>query len=123
MRTLPDELISRLRQEFSADNLGATATLAHEASWNAPNPLGLFVVTTVLRHLEAHWDVPNFGDQAGMTEPALSDMEGRLRPPLLDYLWHVDEGPMDCEVERQLLNALVIALFKWTAEGPSPRPY
>ena len=119
--TLLDELMRRLRRDFLAANLGAAATLAHEASWNAPSPLGLFVVTTVLRHLESHWDTAAWRDQAWMTPEALDDMEARLRPPLMDYLERAS-GSIDCSEELQLLNALVKALFKWTSEGPDPRP-
>ncbi|MDP9237273.1 MAG: hypothetical protein M3P30_07745 [Chloroflexota bacterium] len=42
-------------------------------------PLGLFVVTRVLRILADQWDVPDLGDEAWMTQRALVDMEERLR--------------------------------------------
>ena len=118
---LHDELMLLLRQDFLAANLGTAATLTHEASWNAPSPLGLFVVTTVLRHLESHWDVATWGDEAWMAPDAVADMEARLRPPLLDYLEKAAH-PLDCSEELSLLNTLVQALFQWTAEGPAPRP-
>ena len=122
MRTLLEELIRRLTQEFSADNIGSAATFAHEASWNTPAPLGLFVVSTVLRHLEDQWDISTLGDQGWMTAEALADMEDRLRPPLLDYLGHLNASPLECADELRLLNVFVDALFKWTAQGPDPRP-
>ena len=117
-KPLLDELMRRLRQDFLAANLGPAATLAHEASWNNPSPLGLFVVTTVLRHLEGHWDVPTLRNQAWMTQEALADMESRMRPPLLDYLAKASNASsLDCTEEMALLNAIVQPLFRWTAEG------
>ena len=121
-RTLLEELAHRLRQDFSADNLGSAAALAQEGSWNSPSPLGLFVVTSVLRHLEQHWDVATLRDQAWMSPDALLDMEARLRPPLIDYLQRAGGQDLDCSEEARLLNAVVAALFRWTAEGPDPRP-
>ena len=120
MRTLHEELIARLRQDFSAANLGSAATLAHEASFNASNPLGLFIVTTVLRHLQRHWDEENLRGQAWMTQSALTYMEDRLRPPLLNYLEQTDQETLTCSEKSDLLNAIVRALFKWTVEGPDP---
>lgn len=122
-KTFLEELTRRLRQGFLADNLRAAGTLAHEASWNAPSPLGLFIVTTVLRHLEEHWDLSGLGDEASMTAEALADMEGRLRPPLLDYLTKASASALDAAEEARLLNAIVRALFAWTAHGPNPRPW
>lgn len=116
------ELQIRLKRGFSADNLDSAATLAFESSWNDPNPLGLFVVTRVLRILEDHWDVPNLRDQAWMTQRAIAFMEDHLRPPLLQYLDQVSTGELDAARELRLLNDIVQALFKWTAERPDPRP-
>lgn len=120
-RNLLDELKHLLRQDFTAANLDRAINLAFDSSWNAPSPLGLFVVTRVLRILADQWDVPDLGDEAWMTQPALMDMEERLRPPLMDYLSAADDG-LDADAELQLLDAIVRALFKWTAERPHPRP-
>jgi hypothetical protein len=122
MTTLHEELISRLRQDFLAANLGPAATLAHEASWNEPSPLGLFVVTTVLRHLEEAWGVAEDRDQAWMTSAALTDMESRFRAPLIEYLEKSGSGNLECAEELLLLDEIVKTLFKWSAEGPDPRP-
>lgn len=120
-RNLLDELKHLLKQDFTATNLDAAANLAFDSSWNAPSPLGLFVVTRVLRILGGQWDVPDLGDEAWMTQRALSDTEERLRPPLMDYLSAAGED-LDSTRELQLLNTIVRALFTWTAERPDPRP-
>ena len=120
--TLLDELKRLLKRPFLASNLDAAAILAFESSWNAPHPLGLFVLTRVLRILKEHWDVAYWRDQAWMTQDAVTDMEDRLRPPLLAYLEAAgsrDLAPVD---EVRLLETIVEALFKWTAERPNPRP-
>jgi hypothetical protein len=111
-----------LGQGFTADNLGSAATLAFESSWNAPSPLGLFVVTRVLRILADHWDVDDSHDQARMTSEALVDMERRLRPPLVGYLEAIDQGRLEAAAELDMLDAIVRALFEWTAERPDPGP-
>src|SRR5262245_42943735 len=71
---LYDELKRRLSLDFLAGNLDFAATLAYELSWNAPRPLGLFVVTRVLRVLAEAWRVDDEGDQAAMTTDALAFM-------------------------------------------------
>jgi len=121
-RTLPAELAYRLGQAFTADNLGAAATLAFESSWNATSPLGLFVVTRVLRVLADHWDADESHDQARMTSGAVADMEARLRPPLVAYLEAIAKGDLEAGAELDMLNAIVRALFEWTARRPDPRP-
>ena len=81
----------------------------------------MFVVATVLRHLEAHWNVPDMGDQAWMTASAFADMERRFRQPLLDYLDRAQDPLLDYQEESRLLNGIVQTLIQWTAEGPNPR--
>ena len=118
----PEELKRRLSQRFSADNLSSAATLAFESSWNHPHSVGLFVVERVLRILAEHWDVAYSRDQAWMTNEASVDMENRLRPPLFTYLDALDDPLLDSSAEMRLLRDIVDALFRWTAEGPDPRP-
>jgi hypothetical protein len=120
--TLYAELKQLLSHDFSADNLGRAANLAFEGSWNADHPAGVFVVTRVLRILEDQWDVQNSAGQAWMTAQSVRVMEQRMRPPLIEYLSALDADSLAPDAELGLLNAIVLALFKWTAERPSARP-
>ena len=120
--TLYAELKQLLSQDFSADNLDRAANLAFEASWNSVHPAGLFVVTRALRILEDQWDVQGLRGQAWMTAESVRAMEQSMRPPLSEYLSALDAGGVARDVELGLLNAIVVALFKWTAERPEPRP-
>lgn len=117
---LYEELKRRLNQDFSAANLDSAATLAFESSWNASRPLGLFVVTRVLRILADQWDLPNLRDEAYMSQDAVSFMEESLRSPLMRYL-EAASRDLDGAIELQFLNDIVLALFKWTSERPPAR--
>lgn len=120
--TLLEELKRLLNQPFLTANLDAASILAFESSWNTNHPLGLFVLERVLHILSDHWDVDYWRGQAWMTDEAFKDMEARLRPPLLAYLDAAESGSLTPTEELTLLNAIVSALFRWTAERPNPRP-
>ncbi|HEX5480021.1 MAG TPA: hypothetical protein VFY79_09915 [Dehalococcoidia bacterium] len=57
-----------------------------------------------------------------MTHAALDEMEARMRPLLIAYLDALDAGELNEAQELRALNAIVDALFEWTAERQAPRP-
>lgn len=117
-----EELKRLLRLPFLTDNLRAAATLSSEASWNSSHRLGLFVITRVLHILDEQWDTENLRDQAWMTHAALDEMEARMRPPIIAYLDALDAEGLNEAQELVALNAVVDALFEWTAARRRPRP-
>lgn len=109
MRNLFRQLRELLAPGFYPDNFLAVARLAEEGSWQAERPLGLFVLSLILRSLGEDWGADEQGIEAATATELIQTME----PAVTAYLAAASERNMSDEEEVQLLNELVHAFLRW----------
>lgn len=109
--TLYARLREQLAQGFFPDNYEKVARLALESSWQTDNPLGLYVLASVLESLSRDWGDDEQGSPMSLTEAMTATME----PPALAYLDAASTRDLTADEEALYLNDLIRALQRWRA--------
>jgi hypothetical protein len=106
MRTLYERLSELLAQGFFPDNLLAAALLAEESSWQTDNPLGLYVLSRILKTLAEDWP------RQGLPSLLADEMAAGMNQPVMAYIWAAARG-LSADEEAQHLNEIIRAFLKW----------
>lgn len=109
MTNLYAELKRRLSQGFYPDNLRTVAILCEEASWQADNLVGLFLISHIFWWLDDYWR------ERPMTSEAAKRMKEIIEPPIIRYFDDAASGlaPQD---ELSRLNEMARSFLQWRHE-------
>jgi hypothetical protein len=110
MRNLYAELRRLLRGELSGPNLDKASTLAVEASYQATEPLALFVIVRVIEAIENRWNSQGF-----LLPAEFALIEDTVLPPVDRFLSDASAHDLDPQDEQRHLNEIVVAFLRWRA--------
>lgn len=110
-KNLYAELSELLSQGFYRDNFDQVIKLAYAEASVSDRPLALFVVCEVLEALAGQWDI-----EQGIETRLAKRQRELLEPPLTAFLSAAASQELSAEREAPLLNDIVRALYRWSAE-------
>jgi hypothetical protein len=106
MRTLYERLSELLAPKFFPDNFLVAARLAEEASWNTDSPLGLYVLSRILRSLDKEWP------EQGIATPLAEELARGIGTPVAAYVTAAAQG-ISADEETRHLNEIIRAFLRW----------
>jgi hypothetical protein len=109
---LSEKLTQLLSQDFFPAQLEQAIALTEDVSWQAEEPLSLFVLGRVLRVISRLWNPDD--EQDGPPESEYQAMLAQMRPAILAYL-QLAATPATADIEYDRLNALVRTFLEWRA--------
>ena len=108
MTNLYSALSDLLRAGFFRDNLLRVVRLAEEASWQTDSPLGLFILSCVLRDVCNEW-----GEEGIIATRLLDELRQTIEPPLAAYLSDAASRDLSVEDEADHLNRIIRSFLTW----------